>query len=45
MPGQYPYTWSEALDILPGQCKRILKKDSELEKLWEEDALGLDLRG
>lgn len=36
MPGQYPYTWTEALDILRDNVRDF--KDSELETLWEEDA-------
>ena len=36
MPGQYPYTWTEALGILRDNVRDF--KDSELETLWEEDA-------
>lgn len=36
MPGQYPYAWSEALDMLRDNVRDF--KDSELETLWEEDA-------
>ena len=36
MPGQYPYTWAEALGILRDNVRDF--KDCELETLWEEDA-------
>ena len=36
MPGQYPYTWTEALGILRDNVRDF--KDYELETLWEEDA-------
>ncbi|MBS6951713.1 MAG: transglutaminase domain-containing protein [Enterocloster asparagiformis] len=36
MPGQYPYSWEEALEILRREIQDF--EDAELTRLWEEDA-------
>ncbi|MEI3421565.1 MAG: hypothetical protein V8R91_11260 [Butyricimonas faecihominis] len=36
LPGQYPYSWGEALEILKREIQDF--KEEELTQLWEEDA-------
>ncbi len=36
LPGQYPYSWEEALEILKREIQDF--KEEELTQLWEEDA-------
>lgn len=36
LPGQYPYSWEQALEILKGGIRDF--EDEELTRLWEEDA-------